>query len=501
VGALEQQNRSLHAAAERFRAEAERLRAENGQLRVENDELRATNAALSERVAGLVTLGENLKRQLAELQARLKANSHNSSKPPSSDGPEVPPRQGRQKSGRKRGGQPGHAGRGRPMAPPEDVTRFEDVKPDSCEHCGATLAGDDPEPVRHQVIDIPPVRLIIVEYLLHRLCCAQCGHWTRAKLPAGVGASTFGPRVHALAAILVGKFRQAKRGVQGLLALVYGLDVSVGAISKMERRVSAALEAPVAEVQAAIRTAEVVNKDETSWWQMKDRAWLWVAATGELVGFWIDRRRGSEVAKRILGEEFGGVVCADRWSAYTWVRQLAWCWAHLLRDFEAMAERHHSAWHGGRLAKLAREIMAIWARWHAGEIDRATMEAQVAPLKSRMVELLRWTEAGAPGRKARSMARSMLKNQEAMWRWLTNELVPPTNNLAERLLRYAVIWRKLSYGTDSLAGSRYVERLLTAVGTLQLQGRDVFAYLTDVMTAHTAGQPLPSLLPPQPSDP
>jgi len=475
------------------------LRAENQVLQAEHEQLRAANAALTEHVAGLVTLGDNLKRQLAELRSRLATNSRNSSKPPSSDGPGTPPRKPRQPSGRQRGGQKGHAGHARSLAPKEDVTRFEHVKPPACERCGTVLAGEDPDPKRHQVIDIPKVPLIIIEYLLHQLCCPQCGHWTRAKVPVGVGPSTFGPRVHALVGVLVGRFRQGKRGVQALLEIVYGLDVSVGAISKMERRLSAALETPVAEVRAVIQAAEVVHNDETSWRQRKNRAWLWLAATGQVVGFWIDPRRGSAVAKRILGEAFDGVLCVDRWGAYTWVLKRAWCWAHLLRDFEAMAERHGSPWHGGRLAKLAREILAIWRRWHTGEIDRATMEAEIAPLKKRMVQLLEWTAAGAPGPKARGIARSLLKDQDAMWRWLTDPRVPPTNNLAERLLRYAVIWRKLSYGTDSLAGSQYVERLLTAVGSLQLQGRDPYEYLTTLMQAHTARQPLPSLLP-QPSE-
>lgn len=476
-----------------------RLESQVRELQAENGRLRATVAAQDEQISGLVSLGENLKSQLAELKARLGANSQNSSKPPSSDGPGAPPRPGRTKTGRKRGGQSGHEGQGRQLAAAEDVTHFEVVKPETCEACGAGLSGEDPQPERHQRIDIPAVKLIIIEYALHRLECPACGHWTRAKVPNGVGASLFGPRLHAFVAVMVGRFRQGKRGVQGLLAMIYGLDVSLGAISKMERRLSVALETPVAEVHRAIQSAQVVNQDETSWRQMKDKAWLWVAATGQLVGFWIDRRRASEVSKRILGDLFAGIVCTDRWSAYHWIDRRALCWAHLKRDFVAMVERHGCLWHGQRLVNLTDEIMALWRQWQNEQIDRQTLLTQVAPLKTRLDEVLVWTEAGAPSDKARSTARNLIKHQSSMWRWLTDESVPLTNNLAERLLRYAVIWRKLSYGTDSLEGSRYVERLLTAVGTLQLQGRDAYEYFTDLMSAHNAGQPLPSLLP-QPSD-
>lgn len=230
---------------------------------------------------------------------------------------------------------------------------------------------------------------------------------------------------------------------------------------------------------------------------MKERAWLWLAATGQLAAFgWCTFSRHLT----ILGEQFAGALCADRWSAYNWLTRRALCWAHLMRDLGATAERHHSPWHGQRLAMLAGEVLAVWKPWHEGKIDRPVMLLRIQPLRARMEQLLAWTAAHAPGPKARTIARDLLSRQDQMWRFLEDERVQPTNNLAERLLRYAVIWCKLSFGTDSEAGSRYVERLLSTVATLQLQGRDVFACLTDAMTAHAAGLPPPSLLP-LPPDP
>ncbi len=169
--------------------------------------------------------------------------------------------------------------------------------------------------------------------------------------------------------------------------------------------------------------------------------------------------------------------------------------ARLLRDFVAMGERHSSPWHGERVGALAREILRHWRAWHAGEIDRETLTKWTAPLRERFEKTLRWTAANAPGTRALSMVANILNCQDALWRFLDDPLVHPTNNRAERLLRYAVIYRKLSFGTDSANGSRYLERLLTTAAMLSLQNRNLFAYLTDGMTASFAGKPAPSLLP------
>ena len=492
----------MDSKVQELQAENSRLKHDNGQLKRdkvrlgdENSQLQAMVAEQKEQIQGLVTLGENLKAQMAKLQARLKTNSGNSSKPPSSDGPETPPRPKHKRSRRKRGGQPGHKAATREMASAEEVDQFVPVKPDACAHCGVALAGEDPEPLRHQVIDIPDPRVIITEYLLHRLRCPSCGRWTRAELPDGVGWSWFGPRLHALAGLWVGRFKQTKRDVQAQFRLLFGLRLSTGAISAMERRMSAALKEPVEQARSHIRSAAVSHDDETGWWQDKDRAWLWLAATNSVAVFTIARRRSSEVAKYILGKAYDGVAVVDRWSAYTWIKRRQLCWAHLLRDFTAMAERYSSPWHGGRLAKTAREVLATWAAWHEDEIDRATMLERMAPLQEQIHTYLSWTAANAPGPTARAKAREILKVENHLWTFLAVPAVPPTNNLAERLLRYAVIWRKISYGTDSDTGSRFVERLLTVVTTLRLQDRDVFGYLCDAITAYQQGKPAPSILP------
>ncbi len=487
--------RRLEVEAVQARAQAEKVAGENAQLRVELKAAVATIATLKGEITGLTTLGDNLQKQMAELKARLGTNSGNSSKPPSSDGPAAPKRPGSKPTGRRRGGQPGHKGKSRALVAPEDVDEAYSLWPDECSVCKAALSGNDPDPLEHQVVEIPDPKVIVSTYLLHALTCSKCDKVTRAELPQGVGASGFGPRTHAFVATLVGRFRQSKRLVVELLNLVWGLDVSVGTVSKMEKRVAAMLGPPVDELIAHLQTSEAANGDETSWRERLKRSWLWVGATTQVAVFLIRASRGGAVAKELFGESFAGVLCTDRWSAYTCMARRALCWAHLLRDFAAMVERHKSPWHGHRLGLLAREILGHWTRWHNGDIDRETLTSLTTPLRARFETVLGWTARKAPGPKAQGIARDLLGRLDELWRFLEDPLVHPTNNLAERLLRYAVIYRKLSFGTDSAGGSRYMERLLSAAATLSLQDRNLFAYLTEGMTAHFAGKPAPSLLP------
>jgi len=467
--------------------EVERLTAENGVLRAENAELGATVVRLQARI------GE-LEQRLGQQAAKLATNSRNSSNPPSSDGPSTPPRE-RKKSKRKRGGQPGHTGTTRAMVPIEQVDEVVDCRPTCCEDCGALLLGEDLAPERRQVIDIPKPTIIVREYRVHQLVCLACGHVTAGELPAGLPESFFGAGLHTLAAILVGRFRQSKRLVVELFEILYDLTLSPASICAMERRVAAALEAPVAEARTALRREPVVGKDETGWRHMKSKAWLWLTATDHLAVFTIARRRSSAVVKQILGESFGGVVCCDRWSAYAHLKRRQLCWAHLLRDFVAMIERHNSAWHGQRLAECARQVMATYAEREAGHISHEEMVRRLEPVRQRTHERLTWAAKGAPGPKTRGMAKEILKAEEHLWTFLSDPAIPVTNNLRERLLRYAVIWRKLSYGTDSEAGARFVERILTVTASLQLQQRDVFGYLATAIDAHFHGQAAPSILP------
>ena len=194
------------------------------ELLAENAALRAENAALKARVA-------ELEARIAALEARLGTNSRNSSKPPSSDPPNVAARPKRPPSERKRGGQPGRMGVTRSLLPPEKVTRIIDLRPPECDTCGAALSGDDPKPVRRQVVDVPPVEPDVTEYRRHTLPCAACGARTTAPLPPGVGESAFGPRLKAMLAMCSAVYRLSRRTVEGLMSDFFNADISLGSVS------------------------------------------------------------------------------------------------------------------------------------------------------------------------------------------------------------------------------------------------------------------------------
>ncbi len=455
--------------------------------------VQAQQQRLDEQDARLKTLEARLK----TLDERLTQTSRTSSRPPSSDPPSAPPRRTRAPSGRPPGGQVGHAGHGRPLLPVEQVDQVVEVKPEACAHCGAPLAGEDPDPGRHQVAELPRVVPEVTEYRRHTLTCGACGAATRAPWPAEMPPGGFGPRTQATVAYLAGRLGISQRDVAELLHVLFHLDLSLGSVAALEQQVSAAVAAPVAEAVAYVQRQPAVNADETGWHEQTQRRWLWTAVTPLVTVFVVLATRGKVGAQTLLGATFGGIVGSDRWSGYTWVdplrRQL--CWAHLLRDFAAFVERGGEAARVGQaLLDVSAQIFALWHRVRDGTLPRAAFVAAMLPLQAQ-VETLLAEGTTLEHAKTRRACHNIRKLTPALWTFVTVAGVEPTNNAAERALRRAVVWRRRSFGTQSAAGSRFAERLLTVVTTLRQQERDVLDYLTVACTAALAEQPAPSLLP------
>jgi transposase len=456
-------------------------------------EARVAILALLDSLKGRIT---ELEQRVGDLEARLKLNSTNSSKPPSSDPigfkrkPPTPP------SGRKRGGQPGHPRAQRRLVPPEKVRTFTECRPTDCRRCGHALVGDDPTPLVHQVAELPKIEPLVDEYRLHRLACPQCGTTTCGTLPEGVPQGCFGPYLQAVLSTLAGGYRLSKRQVQQMAGDLFELSIATGMVSKLERQSATVLEAPYNELALDVHDAPAVSIDDTSWREDRGKAQLWVVVTALTTVFTIAAKRSAAVAKAILGSKPNQVVTSDRHSSLEWIDP-AWrqiCWSHLERDFQAMIDRGGPGEATGRtLLRLAQRMFRWWHRVRDGTIDRRRFQTIAARLRREVKHAL---EAGQSCGCVKTAATcfEILKVEEGLWTFVRVEGIEPTNNASERALRHAVIWRRISGGTDSADGSRFVERMLTVVATCRQQKRHVLDYLSSCFEAHLRGQKVPSLV-------
>ena len=437
-----------------------------------------------------------LSKRVDELERRLAQNSSNSSRPPSSDLPGNPPPAGRsRKSKRKPGAQPGHPPHWRALLPEADVARFHAHRPKFCRACGLPLSGDDPRPVRHQFVDLPPIVPEVVEHQCHALVCS-CGVVTRAALPPELPKTPFGPGLVAMAATLTGVCHLSKRRSLDFLNNVLNVPMSLGGLSNCEAQTALALATPVAEIHECIQGSPVAYADETRFGLgHRQKGWLWVMAVPLAMVFVLAKNRATEAARRLAGS-FRGVLVTDRYAAYNGVsekRQV--CWAHLKRDFQALSERPGLAGRlGGYLLKDQRKVFRLWHRVRDGTMSRETFSRRMSVIRRRIHGRLSHG-ANDPESCARGVFSELLKAERWFWTFVEVEGVEPTNNEAERCIRGAVLWRKGSFGVWSERGARYVERMLTVAGTCRKQGRQVYGYLREAISAYHRGDPAPSLLP------
>jgi transposase len=454
-----------------------------------------------ERIEELEAENKALRERIEKLEALLKLNSSNSNRPPSSDSPEDREKRrkarNKRKNQRKRGAQPGHAPKSRTLVDEDKVTKFEDCVPQDCERCHAPLpAVVDAEPLRHQVVDVPPIEPEVHEYRLHSAECEECGHATRAKLPVGVPNSMFGPRLLGLIGLLTGDYRLSRRRAVTFLNDVLGIQVSLGALSEAEERVSNAVAPAVDEAREFVLDDDIKHIDATSWSTAGKARTLWTLATTLVAVFAITLDGKKSTVQRLL-QRARGILVSDRAGAFGfWAmdrRQI--CLTHLLRKFALFGERR------GKGRYLARQlhgtlqiIFQYWHRVRDGTMTRAEFCQWLAPVRDR-VEWLLERGAALKGPGFSGVARNILEHREALWTFSIHPGVAPTNNEAERNLRPGVIWRKTSYGTQSDRGERYAERILSVTHTLRKQRRPVLGYLQQACANALYDLPPPSLLP------
>jgi transposase len=461
-------------------AEMEVLKAEIRDLKAENEALKAENR---------------------DLKAQLGQNSSNSSKPPSTDPPWKKHRLSKSPSGRKPGGQPGHPGYHRVVIPQEEVTETQQYLSLECGQCGHKLGEapqpGDPPPRLHQVVELPEIRVKVIQYQAHGRVCPCCGAVTWGEIPSELRRYAFGPKLTALLVYLCGQCHLSKRVIQEVVKGLLGVEIALGSLPRKEKEVSEALKKPHEEAEEAVRQSAVKHADETGWEKRGKTIWLWVAATLTVAFFRVQERRNREAMETLLGKKLKGILVSDRYGAYGKIpiRQRQLCWAHLKRDFQKQVDRGSPEGEkvGKAGLKLVGKIFGCWHEFKEGKIGRKVLIRKMKPLRKRLLHILREGRAGPDSSTAQFCGR-LLKLDEALWTFVRVPGVEPTNNHAERTLRPAVLWRKSSFGNNSEAGCRFTERILTVVQTLRLQKRNVLDYITQAVQAARLGLPSPKLV-------
>ena len=435
-----------------------------------------------------------LEARIKELERLLGINSQNSSKPPSSDGPEVLKPEKRDKHRRKRGARKGHKPHLRKLFSAEDVTKTIPHEPHACT-CGCEeLQECDEEPLRHQTVDVPPVTPMVIEHVQYVRKCKKCGERVYAPLPDDVRRNIFGPGVLSLVGILTGMLNTSKRKALAVINEVFHVPMSLGGLSNCEARIAEAIEKPYNDTLEQVRQQEVAHADETGWPRgNRERGWLWAFCCTTAGVFMVHAHRSQQAARKLLGD-FVGKLISDRYNAYKGyklIRQI--CWAHLKRDCKAISETD------GRLGKiglelhtLAKQILKIRNRVRDGTLRWKTFQRRMPELQTRVESLLQ-SGARFDGNLG-GKCRDILKHKKYLWTFVEDQTVEPTNNFAEQLVRQGVLWRKTSFGTQSERGARYVERILTVCATCRLQNRSIIEYLRHACHNHLHGMLAPNLV-------
>jgi transposase len=405
------------------------------------------------------------------LEARLRQNSTTSSQPPSSDSPYKKPRQrSTATTPRKAGGKPGHPGH-RPMLLP--ATTVQELRPERCA-CGNTTFALTTPYHTHQVIELPPIAMDVTHLVLHQGCCTVCGTWSKAPLPPE-HTTGYGPRFSALIGELAGAYGNGRRMVQTFCASVLQVPLSLGAIQKVLDRVAHAIAPHYQAIATQVRHAAVNYIDETPWFLTHTLQWLWVMASETAALYMIHPHRSKEAFAALI-DDWAGILVSDGYGVYRhWVQARQTCLAHLIRTARSLAARDHPE-------------VAACGTWALAELQRLCHMATAPPTggewRAWYARLCKFIDQyhDHPDDAGR-FARRLLREMDSLWVFLAQHGVDPTNNRAERALRFGVLWRKRSLGTASEKGNHWVERLLSLKETCRLHARSTYQVLVDAVTS------------------
>jgi transposase len=434
-----------------------------------------TPPAVQDYIQSLHQQIKQLQQQVDTLQGRVEKTSQTSSKPPSSDSPFDKPKRTPHQSSGKRGGRKGHTGKGPTLLNPTEVHL---IVPGPCA-CGHDELVSLAPYYTHQVVELPSIEMDIQHFILHQGTCRGCGRTLKAQVPSEHQAG-YGPRLTALIGALAGMHRTSRRLIQDFCHAVLHIPMSLGAVQKIIDRVSSALLPHYEAIATLARHATVGSIDETPWYCHNALHWLWTLSTHTVSLSLMHPHRSHEAFAAVI-EDGQGLLVSDGYGVYQgWVQHRQTCLAHLIRPARGLAEKRDSH-------------LAACGTWALTELQTLCHMAKAPPSGgewrawyARFCHLIeRYHErADDAGRLARRLQREMA----SLWVFLREHGVEPTNNRAERALRFAVMWRKCSSGTESDKGNRWVERTLSLRQTCRQLGQAIFGVLVDAVTSSFQGR-------------
>jgi len=429
--------------------------------------MKPTYEELVDLVALLREENKQLKRRVQQLEERLGLNSENSSKPPSTD-------QKRNKQKPKGGAPNGHQGRYRRLS--DHVDKHIISKVSQCQYCGSKELKKRSSQFFDQV-DITEIQPFVSRIECCKYRCKSCGRKQVASFPEGYDKTSFGPKLISFISLCSSAYRMSKRTTQGLLKNLLNVDISLGSIPSMEKRISRALRPSFETLQKRVGQTKTAYVDETSFREQAQTCYVWTATTDKDTLLRILPTRSLQSLDQIRPRSHPGITVTDRYQVYDYKRQ-QYCLAHLYRDFKKFSQRDGPDGELGSRALF--EMDEIFKATH--EPCRKTMQARVGYRKKRLESILEDTFANGSDKMSR-FAESLLARYEKLFLFTRYQGVEATNNAAERSLRHIVLWRKTSYGTQSEEGSRFMERAVSIWMTLKKQKREPLTFFKQAYQA------------------
>lgn len=425
-------------------------------------------------IAGLQKTIEGLSKRIEQLESRLNRNSSNSNQPPSTDSPYQKPTNPPKKK-RKAGGKKGRKGNRQKLL---TATETHNITPERCP-CGCADFDHVQPYYTHQHIELPEIVMRVIHFVLYKGRCRSCGKLNKGYVPQAYQTG-FGPRLSALLVELAGMAGNSREMVQTFCSSVLDLPISLGAIQKVIDRAAEAIKPHYEAIRDRARSSKVNHLDETPWYQAGALNWLWVMANSVVAFFMIHGQR-SKVAFEALIGAWDGILVSDNYVVYQrWVNKRQTCLAHLIRKAKALSER-------------ADPELSTFGNWTRKELQRLVRMAKAPPTIGewrafyarlcRLIALYRDSQS-----EAGTFARRLEEEIDTLFVFLVEEGVEPTNNFAERIIRFGVLWRKRSQGTKTDKGNRWVERILSLRQTTRLHMKSTFAVLVDALDSYFNGR-------------